>query len=91
MHPRDQSAEAHTSEDLPRAIGRPAAGALHAIGIDRLEQLTAMTERELLAIHGVGPKAVAILRETLAERGLEFRTGPVPAPGGTDPGGERLS
>ena len=26
-----------------------------------------MTDRELLAIHGVGPKAVRILREALAE------------------------
>lgn len=28
-----------------------------------------MTERELLALHGVGPKAVAILRAELEEQG----------------------
>ena len=62
-----------TDAPLPPAIGRPATGALAAIGIDRLEQLTTLTENELLAVHGVGPKAVRILRETLAERGLAFR------------------
>jgi hypothetical protein len=28
-----------------------------------------MSERELLAVHGVGPKAVRILSESLAARG----------------------
>ena len=32
-----------------------------------------MSEADLLALHGVGPKAVALLRQTLAERGLAFR------------------
>jgi DNA-directed RNA polymerase alpha subunit len=69
-----------TAIPLPREIGRPATGALAAIGIDRLEQLTTLTEKELLAVHGVGRKAVRILRETLAERGLAFRD-----PGGDEP------
>ena len=54
-------------------MGRPARQALAANGIDRLEQLTEMSEADLLALHGVGPKAVALLRQTLAERGLAFR------------------
>jgi hypothetical protein len=29
-------------------------------------------ERELARLHGVGPKALRILREALAERGLSF-------------------
>ncbi len=37
------------------------------------KQLTTTTPRELLGIHGVGPKAVRILTEELAERGLAFR------------------
>jgi len=37
-----------------------------------LEALTAWTERDVLALHGVGPKAVRILREALAQRGLSF-------------------
>ncbi|MFC9971984.1 DNA-binding protein [Spirillospora sp. NPDC127200] len=58
---------------LPRGIGAPATGALTLAGYRSLEQLTEVSERDLLKLHGVGPKAVRILRETLAERGLSFR------------------
>jgi predicted flap endonuclease-1-like 5' DNA nuclease len=61
--------------DLPDAIGKTAARELSLNGITSLERVSAHTERELLAIHGVGPKAVRILREVLAERGLTFRSG----------------
>ncbi|MBP2335917.1 putative flap endonuclease-1-like 5' DNA nuclease [Saccharothrix coeruleofusca] len=57
---------------LPHGIGRPATGALTLRGWTTLEQLTEVTERELLALHGVGPKAVRVLRETMAEHGLSF-------------------
>lgn len=62
------------SDDFPASIGRPANAALVNLGITTLEQVAASSERELLAIHGVGPKAVRILGEALAERGLRFRT-----------------
>lgn len=61
------------ADGLPAGIGRPATRALTLAGYARLEQLTRVTEREVLALHGVGPKAVRILRERLAERGLAFR------------------
>ncbi|WP_072314319.1 helix-hairpin-helix domain-containing protein [Agrococcus sp. Marseille-P2731] len=60
--------------DLPK-IGRPAASALLAIGVTTLDQVAGMREAELLAVHGVGPKAVRILREALDERGRGFRAG----------------
>jgi predicted flap endonuclease-1-like 5' DNA nuclease len=60
--------------DLPR-IGRPATGALAVEGITRLDQLTGWTEGDLLALHGVGPKAIRILREAMAERGISFAAG----------------
>ncbi len=56
--------------DLPRDIGRPATGALLAAGYTRLEQLAGVPERELAALHGVGPKAIRLLREALGDRGL---------------------
>jgi DNA-directed RNA polymerase alpha subunit len=59
--------------DFPRAAGAPARGALIAEGYTRLEQLTGMTERELLKLHGVGPKAVGVLKEALSEQGLSFK------------------
>lgn len=61
--------------DFPKAIGRPATNALRAAGYTRLAQLAGMTEKDLLKLHGVGPKAVGILRIALAQRGLSFAQG----------------
>lgn len=62
-----------TDDDaLPPSIGRPALGALRAARIDRLSLLALHREKELLALHGVGPRAVRILRAELAGRGLAF-------------------
>jgi predicted flap endonuclease-1-like 5' DNA nuclease len=58
--------------DLPPGIGRPATSALAVVGITRLQQLTKVSEQEVLALHGVGPKTIRILKETLAARGLAF-------------------
>jgi hypothetical protein len=60
------------ASDLPQAIGGPARRALALAGYTRLEQLAGASEQELLALHGVGPKAVQLLREELAARGLGF-------------------
>lgn len=59
--------------DLPYEIGKTASRELSLHGIGSLMQVSQYTEKELLAIHGVGPKAVRILRERLAEHGLNFR------------------
>lgn len=55
--------------DLPMAIGRPARQALVAAGITTLAQVAASTRTQLLALHGVGPKAVRLLREALETTG----------------------
>ncbi|MFF0750928.1 DNA-binding protein [Streptomyces sp. NPDC004267] len=55
--------------DLPR-IGAPATRALAAAGYTRLDQLAGVSEKELKALHGMGPKALGLLRAALAERGL---------------------
>jgi hypothetical protein len=59
--------------DLPKAIGRPATQALAGAGITTLAQLAGRSDAELLAMHGVGPKAVRILRAELTAR---FPNGP---------------
>lgn len=59
--------------DLPDEIGKTAARELALSGITSLEQVAALSEKELLAIHGVGPKAVRILGEALSARGLDDR------------------
>ncbi|BCL14565.1 helix-hairpin-helix domain-containing protein [Micromonospora sagamiensis] len=61
--------------DLP-PIGRPANGALLAAGVTTLAQVATWCRRDLLALHGVGPKAVAILDAALAEQGLAFADSP---------------
>jgi predicted flap endonuclease-1-like 5' DNA nuclease len=55
--------------DLP-PIGRPANSALLDAGVTTLAQVAAYSRRDLLALHGVGPKAVSILAAALAEHGL---------------------
>jgi predicted flap endonuclease-1-like 5' DNA nuclease len=67
-----QPDDAHPEGALPRGIGAPATRALTAAGYTRLDQLTAASEAELLRLHGVGPRAIRLLREALAERGLAF-------------------
>ncbi len=59
--------------DLPAKIGIPARRALAGAGYTRLEQLTRASEAELISLHGVGPKAIKILRAALSEKGLSFR------------------
>jgi predicted flap endonuclease-1-like 5' DNA nuclease len=47
--------------DLP-AIGTPATRVLASIGVTTRAQLASYTEADLLALHGFGPKGIAILR-----------------------------
>ncbi len=58
--------------DLPAGLAQPARRALSAAGYTRLEQLTTVTEPELLELHGMGPKALGVLRAALQARGLSF-------------------
>ncbi len=67
-----RAAKEPAASDLPRGIGRPATNALAAEGVTRLEQVTRFTEKELRALHGVGPKAVNVLKAELAARGLSL-------------------
>ena len=60
--------------EFPASIGKVAPRGLADAGYTRLKQLTKVTEAELLKIHGVGPKAVRILREVLKEKGMSFET-----------------
>lgn len=54
----------HTLEhEFPQSIGSPAINALLAANITTLQQVANLTDKELLALHGVGPKAVRILRQ----------------------------
>jgi predicted Fe-Mo cluster-binding NifX family protein len=63
--------------DFPR-IGEPATNALLAAGYKRLEDLTKATEAEILGLHGMGPKAIKILKAAMAERNTTFVTEGLP-------------
>ncbi len=55
---------------LPKTIGMPATNALEAASITCLEDLNKLTEKELAALHGVGPKAINILKQSLDENNM---------------------
>ena len=57
---------------LPNEIGESAARQLCLNGITSLEQVARHSREELLAIEGVGPKAIRILGGALAAKGLGF-------------------
>ncbi len=68
-----KSRPAADESGFPEKIGAPARRALENAGYSRLEQLADVSEKELLALHGMGPRALGMLRDALAERGLSLR------------------
>jgi len=58
-------------DELPR-IGSPATRALHAAGYTVLRQLADVPRSDLARLHGMGPKALRILEDALAEHGLRL-------------------
>ena len=61
----------HTENDLPK-LARPAQRALAGAGIQRLEQLTRLSEKDLKQLHGIGPNALKQLHQALRAKGLSF-------------------
>ena len=51
-------------------ISEPAHRALESAGIKTLEQAAQYTRKQLLALHGFGPKGLRLLEETLKAHGL---------------------
>ena len=64
-----QVTESQPSSEFVGLTSRPAVTALENAGYSRLDELTRVTEQELLALHGMGPKAIRMLNEQLAGRG----------------------
>jgi hypothetical protein len=58
---------------FPRGISGPALRALHGAGVRSMSDLTRWTEADLAALHGMGPKALELLRAALAASGRTFR------------------
>ena len=58
--------------NLPAGLSNPARRALAGAGYVRLEQFTRVSEADVLKLHGMGPKAMDLIRRELAARGMSF-------------------
>lgn len=58
--------------DLPAGLSKPARRALAAAGYVRLDQLAGVGEAEIAELHGMGPRALEVLRRALAAKGQRF-------------------
>lgn len=61
-----------TQSDISRNLGKPANRALDGAGYFRLEQVSEVSEKELMKLHELGQKEIERLREALFEKGLFF-------------------
>jgi hypothetical protein len=68
----DQKLKDAIAVDFSKGLARPAIRALAAAGYTQLDQLAGTREAELLNLHGMGHKAMTLIAEALAERGLTF-------------------
>ena len=57
---------------FPAGLSGPALRALATAGIRSLKGLTGWAERDVARLHGMGPKGVRMLKQALAEEGLQF-------------------
>lgn len=55
-------------------LAAPARRALQNEGIDSLNMLAQRTEKEILALHGIGKTAIPKLKEALSKQGLSFKS-----------------
>ncbi len=58
---------------FPRGVSQPAIRALKSAGYFALDQLAGASESNLAALHGMGPKALGILKAALQEKGKPLR------------------
>ena len=62
------------AEAFPKGVGGPALRALGAAGIKSLSDVSRWTKKDLSKLHGMGPKALAVLEAALTAEGKSFRS-----------------
>jgi len=62
-----------SQSDFPQKLGTPALRALLNANIQNLKQLSKWSAAELLELHGMGPKALGLLKAAMRKHGLSFR------------------
>ena len=60
---------------FPPGVSGPALRALHGAGIGSLADLAKWSEQELAKLHGMGPKALGVLKAALKAQGHSLRAG----------------
>lgn len=63
------SKEIKDESPFPRGVSCPAQRALASVGVTRLDEVTRFSESQLLALHGMGPKAIDAMKAALHEQG----------------------
>ncbi len=63
------SAKGNLESAFPKGVSSPALRALASVGVGRLDQVTRFSETELLALHGMGPKALGLIKAALRAQG----------------------
>jgi hypothetical protein len=71
--PKANKPAAAVQEGFPRGLAQPALRALAAAGLSSVDQLAGMRAADLAKLHGIGPKAMDLLRADLKRRGKSFR------------------
>ncbi|MEN9445597.1 MAG: hypothetical protein RL728_109 [Bacteroidota bacterium] len=65
--------ERKSKDDFLSFLVAPARRALESIEIKTIEDLSKYTEKEILALHGMGKSSVLKLKMLLAKEGLSFK------------------
>ena len=72
--PRKRAAADRTTaairDHFPAGLAQPALRALARAGYSTLDQVAGVSESELASHHGMGPKAVGLIKAALRARGL---------------------
>ena len=66
-------ADARPETGFLSKLSNPARSALEAKGITTLTELAQYSEREILKLHGMGPRSIPTLRKELMDAGLSFK------------------
>ena len=66
----DRGKSQNTAQAFPKGTGQPAIRALTAAGYTRVEDLSGARESALRKLHGVGPKAISVIKQALADHNL---------------------
>lgn len=71
---KNQSEVTHPNRAaFPPGMSGPSLRALQGVGVRSMTDLEQWTEADLRALHGMGPKALGLLRDALAASGRELR------------------